>query len=117
MVLKLPDGLFTIMDPANRNLPLSLIKRIFLARSIVHRPSLLLLDDLSDLADLPDFKEIISYVSSSERTWTLVIVSNDPWVASQCQRTLVLEDGVVSASGPFDEITKDNKVAKVFGKN
>lgn len=117
MVLNLPEGVFTVMDPVNRNLPLSLIKRIFIARSIVHRPSLLLLDDLSDLADLPDFKRIINYVTSPERTWTLVLVSNDPMVAQSCERTIVLDKGRVLTSGTYTEIIQQEGVAHIFGKS
>ena len=117
MVLNLPEGVFTVMDPVNRNLPLSLIKRIFIARSIVHRPSLLLLDDLSDLADLPDFKRIINYVTSPERTWTLVLVSNDPLVAQSCERTIVLDKGRVMTSGSYADIIQQEGVAHIFGKS
>lgn len=117
MVLNLPEGVFTVMDPVNRNLPLSLIKRIFIARSIVHRPSLLLLDDLSDLADLPDFKRIINYVTSPERTWTLVLVSNDPLVAQSCERTIVLDKGRVMTSGSYAHIIQQEGVAHIFGKS
>lgn len=117
MVLNLPEGALTVMDPVNRNLPLSLIKRIFLARSIVHRPSLLLLDDLSDLADLPDFKRIINYVTSLDRTWTLVLVSNDPMVAQSCERIIVLNKGRVMTSGSYDEIIHQEGVAHIFGQS
>jgi ABC-type bacteriocin/lantibiotic exporter with double-glycine peptidase domain len=117
MVMKLPSGLLTIMDPVNRNLPLSLIKRIFLARSIVHKPSLLLLDDLADLADLRDFKRLISYVTSKERTWTLVLVSNDPYIAASCERTVVMDNGKVLTSGTFQEIIAQPGIAQIFGKD
>ncbi len=117
MVLNLPEGVLTVMDPVNRNLPLSLIKRIFIARSIVHRPSLLLLDDLSDMADLPDFRRIINYVTSPDRTWTLVLVSNDPTVAQSCERVIVLDKGRVLTSGSYHEIIHQEEVAHIFGQS
>lgn len=115
VVNTLPNGLFTIMDPANRNLHPRVITRIFLARSIVHRPSLLLLDDLYDLSELADFGEIITHMTSQDRDWTLVVASNDPMVAAQCERTVFMEEGKVELIGSFEDIVREPKVAAAFG--
>ena len=118
MILNLTEGLHTVMDPVNRNLPLSITKRIFLARSLVHQPSLLLLDDLADLANLADYQRIIEYVTSKDRTWTLVLVSNDPRVAEKCERTIVLEKGRVIAEGSYASlIERDDDIKSIFSKD
>ncbi len=113
-VMNLHEGLQTIMDPANRNLPQSIIKRIFLARSIVHEPSLLLLDDLSDLSELNDYFKIIDYITSTERKWTLIVSSNDAEIASRCQRVVLLNDGQVYKTAPFADLAGDAQAFRVY---
>lgn len=113
-VMNLHEGLQTIMDPANRNLPQSITKRIFLARSIVHEPSLLLLDDLSDLSELNDYFKIIDYITSTERKWTLIVSSNDAEIASRCQRVVLLNDGQVYKTAPFADLAGDAQAFRVY---
>jgi len=113
-VMQLPSGLKTIMDPTNRNLPQSIERRVFLARSFVHKPSLLLLDELSELSELPDYNNLISYVTSAERNWTLVLVSNDPDVAKLCDKVVFLEAGHVAHEGHFNELKDIPSVRKIY---
>ena len=113
-VMQLPSGLKTIMDPTNRNLPQSIERRVFLARSFVHKPSLLLLDELSDLGELPDYANLINYVTSADRNWTLVLVSNDPEVAKQCDKVVFLEAGRVAHEGHYNELKAIPAVRKIY---
>lgn len=113
-VMQLPSGLKTIMDPTNRNLPQSIERRVFLARSFVHKPSLLLLDALSELSELPDYQRIINYVTSDERNWTLVLVSNDPDVAKLCDKIVFLESGIVAHEGNFKDLEDIPAIRKTY---
>jgi len=43
------------------------------------------------------------------------VASNDPMVASQCDRTIYMEEGKVELIGSFEDIVREPKVAAAFG--
>ncbi|MCB0766258.1 MAG: ATP-binding cassette domain-containing protein [Flavobacteriales bacterium] len=88
-----PDGLLTKLDPQGSRLPKSLVKRIIQARCIAGHPRLILLEDSLQNWDVKDREELLGWISAPERPWTLLAVSNDPWMHQRCGRTVHLRDG------------------------
>lgn len=89
----LPDGLLTKLDPQGARLPKSLLKRIVQARAIAGHPRMILLEDSLQDWDPKEREQILGWITAPERPWTLLVVSNDPWVQQRCARTLLLRDG------------------------
>lgn len=89
----LPNGLLTQLDPEGARLPKSLVKRIVLARAIAGRPRMILLEDSLQDWDPRERERLLGWISAPERPWTLLAVSNDPWLQQHCQRRLHLKDG------------------------
>ena len=81
------------MDPQGSRLPKSLVKRIIQARAIAGSPRLILLEDSLQNWDTKDREELLGWISAPERPWTLLAVSNDPWLQQRCSRTVHLRDG------------------------
>ncbi|HEY0978298.1 MAG TPA: ATP-binding cassette domain-containing protein [Flavobacteriales bacterium] len=92
-----PEGLLTKLDPQGSRLPKSLVKRIIQARCIAGRPRLILLEDSLQNWDTKDREQLLGWISAPERPWTLLAVSNDPWLQQRCGRTLRLTDGTINA--------------------
>lgn len=88
-----PEGLLTKLDPQGSRLPKSLVKRIIQARCIAGSPRLILLEDSLQNWDVRDREELLGWISAPERPWTLLAVSNDPWLQQRCSRNLHLRDG------------------------
>ncbi|MCB9182440.1 MAG: ATP-binding cassette domain-containing protein [Flavobacteriales bacterium] len=88
-----PEGLLTKLDPQGSRLPKSLVKRIIQARAIAGSPRLILLEDSLQNWDTKDREELLGWISAPERPWTLLAVSNDPWLQQRCSRTVHLRDG------------------------
>ncbi len=88
-----PEGLLTRLDPQGSRLPKSLVKRIIQARAIAGSPRLILLEDSLQNWDVKDREELLGWISAPERPWTLLAVSNDPWLQQRCSRNLHLRDG------------------------
>ena len=103
-VRSLPMGLNTELEPSNRFMPHSIVTRIVLARSLVHRPSLLLLDNLIEIEGLSNYKGLIQCIVDRNRPWTLIVASNDAQMASACDRVVWLEDGQIKAQGSYAEM-------------
>jgi predicted ABC-type transport system involved in lysophospholipase L1 biosynthesis ATPase subunit len=89
----LPHGLLTQLDPEGARLPRSLVKRIVLARGIIGRPRLLLLEDSLKDWETDQREQLLGWITAAERPWTLLVVSNDKWVQDRCSRVLQLNNG------------------------
>lgn len=88
-----PDGLLTRLDPQGSRLPRSLVKRIIQARCIAGSPRLILLEDSLQNWNTNDREQLLGWISAPERPWTLLAVSNDPWLQRRCARTVHLSEG------------------------
>lgn len=87
---RMPGGLQTRVRESGRNLPLRLRLRIALARALLRRPALLLIDDFDGLLahDASD-AALEALLRTPERT--TVIVSADPQWQRRCDRSVELQ--------------------------
>lgn len=92
---QLDMGLDTILGPQGKKLPRSIIQKILLARSIADRPKLLLLEDAFEHADGEERIHMIDFITSKENPWTMVVVSNDPYLAKKSDRVIEMNNGKV----------------------
>ncbi|CAL2085321.1 peptidase domain-containing ABC transporter [Tenacibaculum sp. 190524A05c] len=92
-----PKGLNTIIKPEGKQMAYTIAKKIILARAIVKKPELLILEDPLDQFQQKETQAIIDYLTSSERPWSLIVVSsNDNW-KSRCNKHIVLEKGQIKS--------------------
>jgi putative ABC transport system ATP-binding protein len=72
-------------------------QRVAIARALVKNPAVFLADEPTGQLDSRSGKEIMSILTSlqSERNITVLVVTHDSNVASQCQRTIRLRDGEI----------------------
>ncbi len=91
-VMSLPMGMHTPL--VTGGLPLSSRQRtrLLLARALVLRPRLLLLDDVFDGMDRSSMEELTSVILSGHETWTVIIATRDPLVAAKCSQQIDLDD-------------------------
>lgn len=110
----LPDGLNTELVPEGPRLPESISRKLILARSIAKRPRMLVMDDFLRSLD-PGERDRISTFLTSCPLWTLVAASNDPIFASKCDRVYVMNQGIITASGSYEEISTRPESSQFFG--
>lgn len=92
----LPEGLDTFLTPPGDPLTHTQSARLGIARALVGRPRLLVLDGILDAIDLADCPNLISCLFDRSAPWTLLISSTDPKVIGLCDRTLDLATGANS---------------------
>ncbi len=85
-VARLPDGLETSLPPDGRPLSNNELGRLAIARAVVGRPRLLLLDGILDGLDLDACPELLDTLFDTAAPWTLVVVSVRDDVRSRCGR-------------------------------
>jgi len=86
-----PKGLNSIIDSGGRRLPRSIIQRIIVARMIVGKPKLLLMEDPLQFVELDIKKRIVDYILDSSRKWTCVIISDYTYWKEKSTRTIMLK--------------------------
>lgn len=100
-VLRLPDGLDTRLKPGGRPLSSTQRARLVLARAIIGRPRLLLLDELLEGLELETVTALESYLFDRKAPWTLVLVTRDPDLVQHCDEVVRLGECHLSeARGP-----------------
>jgi ABC-type bacteriocin/lantibiotic exporter with double-glycine peptidase domain len=91
-VMALPQGMHTAL--VTGGLPLSSRQRtrLLLARALVMKPRLLLLDDVFDGMDRGSMDELTAVMLDPKRPWTVIIATRDPLVAAKCTQQLDLDN-------------------------
>lgn len=86
----LPLGLSTPIRARGKSFTTSQISRILVARAIVARPQLLILD--GTLLSMPKTlrETILRRLCSKEEPWTVVIVTNEPDLPGQVDRRILV---------------------------
>ena len=101
---QLPEGLGTTVGERGVNLSGGQRQRTALARAILIRPDLLLLDDTLSAVDTETAEAILSELKPIMASRSTVIVAHRLSTVRHAQRILVLEEGELVESGTHDEL-------------
>jgi ABC-type bacteriocin/lantibiotic exporter with double-glycine peptidase domain len=84
----LPQGADTPLAPNGGPLTGSQAWRLTIARALIGRPRLLLLDDVLDTLDLNDCPELLPALFDRAAPWTLIVATHSPAVLARCDRVV-----------------------------
>lgn len=90
-----PKGLQTILHPEGRQIPYTVARRIVLARSIIHKPKLLILKDPLDQLGKVEAQRIMKFLTDSKHGWSLIVVSSNPEWLECCSRVIEMDNGKI----------------------
>ena len=90
-----PQGLNTIIYPEGKQIPYGIAKKIVLARSIVHKPKVLILKDSLNELDKNESSRIIDFLTDKKNPWSLVVVSRDNRWSDRCDRIITMDQGKI----------------------
>lgn len=90
-VAALPEGVWTELGPGGKPMSGTQVRLLVLARALVARPGLVLVDELVDQLP-PEARDIVlDAILGASRDHTVVVVTRDPAVAARCDRQLTFE--------------------------
>ncbi|MCA9075629.1 MAG: ATP-binding cassette domain-containing protein [Planctomycetaceae bacterium] len=96
-ILHLPDGLETILVDRGYPLTANQTRKLMLARAIVSRPRLLLIDGMLDALPDDEVQSLMTLLTDQEQPWTLVLISGRDSINSYDLRRVDIENGNVAA--------------------
>ena len=103
-VRQLPDGLDTVVGERGVTLSGGQRQRVALARALVHRPSLLLLDDTTSALDPATELAVLDNLRTGLAGTTVVIVASRPSTVALADDVLYVADGRIVDHGTHDEL-------------
>ena len=113
-VSNLSLGYNTFIKPEGSELPRSIARLIIIARAVVHRPKLMVVEEVMHNLQRDIKQNISTFLTDRDQPWSLIVVSNDPIMASKCDRTIVLKDGEIIANDHIDKIKDQAFYKEIF---
>lgn len=83
-----PKGLNCVINSGGEGLPASVIEKLHLARAIIGKPKLLVLDNPIPNVNSADKEQIINFLSSVTNDWTIIVASEDEVWNKVCNKTI-----------------------------
>lgn len=103
----LPNGLETETGERGVGLSGGQRQRLALARALVCKPGVLLLDDTTSSLDPTTEAKVLANLRASLTDTTVIAVASRPSTITLADDVLFLEDGIVVAHGRHDELMRD----------
>lgn len=107
---RMPKGLETHVVSGGKGMPHTLVQKLILARCLAKRPKLILLNDFFTGLTKSDKMKLLSCLIREDRTWTLVVISNDPLIMSACENVIIMEQGKIKSEGSFEDLLKKGEL-------
>nr|MUH38714.1 ATP-binding cassette domain-containing protein [Zobellia laminariae] len=92
-----PNGLNTVIYPEGQQIPYTVARKIVLARSIVRKPKLLLLNDPLNQFDKVEAERLMKFLGDPANPWALVVVSQDLRWMETCKKIITMDQGRIIA--------------------
>ena len=92
-VLTLSEGIETDLTSAGAPLTENQLRRLMLARAIVGKPGLLLIDGVLDTLPDEEAEELMGTLCDPRQPWTLLIVTSRAALHQRCTRVFELQQG------------------------
>jgi ATP-binding cassette subfamily C protein LapB len=106
IVAQQPDGFETIVGERGDGLSGGQRQAVAIARALIKKPSVLLLDEPTSAMDHSAEQSFIANVGAFAEQRTLVLVTHKPTLLNLVSRLIVMDGGRVVMDGPRDDVLK-----------
>jgi len=89
-ILAYPDGLNSALGTGGTQLSLGQVNRLMLARALVGKPRLLVLDETLDHMDADIRENVLPAILGRDAPWTLLVITHSDEVSALCDRVIHL---------------------------
>lgn len=115
-VRRLPEGLETQLVSTGKNLSRGQIQRLMVARAIVDKPNLLILDEAFTGLDENIKLGILDNMFASTMPWTIIDISHDAEVVVRADSIFVMSAGAIVQEGSPKQLARQlqNEFSRLF---
>jgi len=105
-IMDLPDQYDTRVGQKGVNLSGGQKQRISIARALIRKPKILMLDDSTSALDLATEAQLLQAIETYQ--CTMMIITQKISTARSADRILLMDEGEILADGTHDELLKDS---------
>lgn len=109
-IMKLPKGYNTIIDDESRLLSDGDKQLIAIARALLSRAEIILLDQVTNAVDPATTTKIAKLVRDLSSDHTVIVATHKPEMMAAADRIIVMKEGRVSAQGTNSAVYKKSKL-------
>ena len=109
-IQKFPDGYYTHIEQGGTNVSGGQKQRLCIARALLKKPKILILDDSTSAVDTATDAKIRKAFREEIPNTTKIIISQRISSIQDADRILVLEDGCMDGFGIHEELLKTNSI-------
>ncbi len=107
---KMPDGYNTYIEQGGTNVSGGQKQRLCIARALVKKPKVLILDDSTSAVDTATDSKIRRAFAEEIPDTTKIIIAQRISSIKECDRIIVMEDGAVDGFGTHGELLASNEI-------
>ena len=109
-ISEFPDGYNTYIEQGGTNVSGGQRQRLCIARALLKKPKILILDDSTSAVDTKTDRLIKVAFSEKIPDTTKIIIASRVNSIMDCDKIIVMDDGKIDGIGSHDELIKNNEI-------
>ena len=109
-ISEFPDGYNTYIEQGGTNVSGGQRQRLCIARALLKKPKILILDDSTSAVDTKTDRLIKDAFAKKIPDTTKIIIASRVNSIMDCDKIIVMEDGKIDGIGNHDELIKNNEI-------
>ena len=109
---RMTDGYNTYIEQGGNNVSGGQKQRLCIARALIKKPKVLILDDSTSAVDTATDAKIRKAFAEEIPGTTKIIIAQRVSSIKDCDKIIVMEDGCVNGFGTSDELLESNEIYK-----
>ncbi len=111
-IMSFPDKYETVLDQGGTNVSGGQRQRLCIARALLKKPCVLILDDSTSAVDMATDAAIRSELKKKQGDVTTIIIAQRINSIQSVDRIIVMNEGKIDAIGKHDDLIKNNEIYK-----